>query len=244
MSAATGTLIGVGVGPGDPELVTLKAARLLGQARVIAYFCKKGGEGRAQKSALPHLPPAARHLAFAYPMTIELPHDDARYGAAMTAFYDSSAETVAAELDNGTDVIAICEGDPFFYGSFMHLYLRLKDRYPTRCIAGVTGMSGCWTAAMTPMTFGDDVLTVLPGTLDEASLTDRLSCTDAAVIMKLGSHFPKVRRALEAAGRLDAAIYVERGSHADQHVEPMAARDLRAAPYFSIILVPGQGRRY
>ncbi len=241
---ARGILYGVGVGPGDPELVTVKAARILGATPIVAYFCKKGGKGRAYASAAPHLAAGARHLAFAYPLTVEHPVADARYGDPMTAFYDESAALVAAELDAGRDVAAICEGDPFFYGSFMHIYLRLKDTYQTQCIAGVTGMSGCWSAAMTPMTFGDDVLTVLPGTLGEADLAARLSGTNAAVIMKLGSNFAKVKRALAAAGRLGEAIYVERGSHVDQLIEPLAAGNREDAPYFSIILVPGNGRRF
>jgi precorrin-2/cobalt-factor-2 C20-methyltransferase len=243
MSVA-GVLYGVGVGPGDPDLVTVKAARLLGTVQTIAYFCKAGGKGRAYISAAPHLARGAKHLAFPYPLTTEHPVSDARYGDPMTAFYDDSSAEVAAELDQGRDVAVICEGDPFFYGSFMHIYLRLKDRYRSVCIAGVTGMSGCWSAAMTPMTFGDDVLTVLPGTLAEEALRARLVETDAAVIMKIGSNFAKVKRALAASGRLSEAIYVERGSHADQVVEPLSARRVEEAPYFSIILLPGNGRRF
>jgi precorrin-2/cobalt-factor-2 C20-methyltransferase len=239
-----GTLYGIGVGPGDPDLVTVKAARLLGAAEIVAYFCKSGGKGRAYVSAAPHLAPGAKQLAFVYPLTVEHPVSDARYADPMTAFYDECAARVAVELDAGQDVAAICEGDPFFYGSFMHIYLRLKDRYRAVCIAGVTGMSGCWSAAMTPMTFGDDVLTVLPGTLAEDELQARLSRTDAAVIMKIGSNFAKVKRALAASGRLAEAIYVERGSHADQVVEPLLMRSIDEAPYFSIILVPGNGRRF
>jgi precorrin-2/cobalt-factor-2 C20-methyltransferase len=239
-----GVLVGVGVGPGDPDLVTVKAARLLGKAEVVAYFCKKGTAGRAFPSAEPHLSADAKHLAFPYPVTTEHPVSDVRYADPMTAFYDDCAANVARELEAGRDVALICEGDPFFYGSFMHVYLRLKDAYTTQCIAGITGMSGCWSAAMTPMTFGDDVLTVLPGTLEREALIEKLKTTDAAVVMKIGSNFRKVKQALADSGRLDEAIYVERGSHQDQVIERLAKEDRVEAPYFSIILVPGRGRRF
>jgi precorrin-2/cobalt-factor-2 C20-methyltransferase len=242
--AKRGILHGVGVGPGDPDLVTVKAARLLSQSQVVAYFCKKGTQGRAFPSAAPHLSREAKHLGFAYPVTTEHSVRDARYSDPMTAFYDACAAEVAGELDVGRDVALICEGDPFFYGSFMHVYLRLKDTYETTCIAGVTGMSGCWSAAMVPMTFGDDVLTVLPGTLEHGHLVQKLKETNAAVIMKVGSNFQKVKQALAEAGRLDQAIYVERGSHKDQVIERLALQERAEAPYFSIILVPGEGRRF
>ncbi len=132
----TGVLYGVGVGPGDPELVTVKAARVIASAPVVAYFCKKGGKGRAYASAAPYLAEGVTHLQMPYPLTTEHPVEDARYGDPMTAFYDASAARVAAELEAGRDVAAICEGDPLFYGSYMHLHLRLADRFPTLCIAG------------------------------------------------------------------------------------------------------------
>jgi precorrin-2/cobalt-factor-2 C20-methyltransferase len=239
----SGILYGVGVGPGDPELVTIKAARVLGAAPVIAWFSKKGSSGRAMHSAQPHLG-AGERLNLVYPVTTEVEVSDPAYGAAMTAFYDQSAETLAESLTKGLDVAVICEGDPMFYGSYMHLFLRLKDRFSTQCIAGVTGMSGCWSMAQLPMTFGDDVLCVLPGTMAEPALTERLKAADAAVIMKIGRNFQKVKRALQAAGLAERAVYVERGSWQDGSVVPLLAFEGQAAPYFSIILVPGEGRRF
>ena len=241
--AGSGRLLGIGVGPGDPELVTLKAARLIGEAALVAYFARRGGTGHARAIAAGHIRAGQAEFPMHYPVTVEVPVSDPEYGRLISAFYDDVAARIAAKLDEGGDVAILCEGDPFFYGSFMHLYHRLADRYETAIVPGVTGMSGCWTASRAPITYGDDTLVVLPGTLDEAALSARLAGADAAVIMKLGRNFPKVRRVLEAAGLADRAIYVERGTMADQRV--MALRDKAddAAPYFSIVLLPGRGRR-
>jgi precorrin-2/cobalt-factor-2 C20-methyltransferase len=245
MSAAkSGTLFGVGLGPGDPELVTLKAARLIAAAPVFAHFRKRGRAGHARTIAASLIPPAAIEAAFEYPVTTEIDFRDGAYVDAIRDFYQSSALALTQHLDAGRDVALLCEGDPFFYGSFLHMYDRIKISHPVVVVPGITGMSGCWTAAETPITYGDDVLTVLPGTLELESLTARLKSTDAAVIMKVGSNIEKIRAAVKAAGRLGEAIYVERGSMHGEKVMPLASLSENAAPYFSIILVPGgRGRR-
>lgn len=244
MSApVSGRLIGVGVGPGDPELMTLKAVRALGEADVVAYFAKLGNASHARAIAHPHFRMGAMELALGYPVTTEMPKDEAPYKAAITGFYDASAQAVAAHLDAGRTVAVLSEGDPMFYGSYMHLHVRLADRYDTQVIAGVTGMSGCWSQAGAPIAQGDDVLSVLPGTLPEVELARRLAEADAAVIMKVGRNLPKIRRALAAAGKLERAVYVERGTMSDTHNVPLAARDESPAPYFAIVLVPGWSGR-
>ena len=172
-------------------------------------------------------------------MTTEIPKDAPAYCDKIAAFYDGCAAAVAAHLDAQRSVAVICEGDPLFYGSYMHLHVRLAARYPTEVIAGVTGMSGCWSAAGAPIAQGDDVFTVLPGTLPEDELARRLADADAAVVMKLGRNLPKVRRALERAGRLAGAMYVERGTMADAVVMRLADKADDCAPYFAIVLVPG-----
>jgi precorrin-2/cobalt-factor-2 C20-methyltransferase len=238
----TGTLYCVGVGPGDPELMTLKAARIIAQASAYAFFAKRGRPGHARTTAAGHLRPGAAALRFEYPFTTECPADDPAYISAMTAFYEASAETIAVHLRAGTDVALLCEGDPFFYGSAMYLFDRLAPRHPAVIVPGITAMSGCWASAATPMTHGDDVLTVLPGTLDQASLATRLAGTDAAVIMKVGRNLPKICAALTAAGRLGSAVYVECGTMAEQRVTKLCERPDAPAPYFSLILVPGRQR--
>jgi precorrin-2/cobalt-factor-2 C20-methyltransferase len=241
--SGVGKLIGVGVGPGDPELVTLKAARTLGEAEVVAFFAKRGEAGHARRIASPHLRASVTELPLIFPVTTEIPKGSAGYRDALCAFYDGAAEKIAQELASGRNVVVLCEGDPLFYGSYMHVHARLAPRFSAEIVAGVTGMSGCWSAAGAPMAQGDDVLTVLPATLPEAELTRRLSDADAAVVMKIGRHLPKLRRALQCSGRLDRALYVERGTMADAKMLPLAAKRDDEAPYFAIVLVPGWEQR-
>ena len=242
MSAA-GKLIGVGVGPGDPELVTLKAARTLGEAEVVAFFAKRGEAGHARRIAAPHLRAGITELPLTFPVTTEIPKCSAGYRDALGAFYDDASEKIAHQLEAGRNVVVLCEGDPLFYGSYMHVHARLAPRFAAEIVAGVTGMSGCWSAAGAPMAQGDDVFTVLPATLPEAELTRRLSDADAAVVMKIGRHLPKLRRALQCSGRLERALYVERGTMADAKMLPLAAKRDDEAPYFAIVLVPGWEQR-
>jgi precorrin-2/cobalt-factor-2 C20-methyltransferase len=236
-------MIGIGVGPGDPELMTLKACRALHDADVVAHFAKAGRPSHARDIAACHLRGGVIELPLPFPVTTEIPKDSAAYRAAVNAFYDDCAGAVASHLEAARSVAVLCEGDPLFYGSYMHLHVRLSARYPTEVIAGVTGMSGCWSAAGTPIAQGDDVFTVLPGTLPESELARRLAETDAAVVMKLGRNLPKVRRALGDAGRLDDALYVERGTMADALLMRLADKADDCAPYFAVVLVPGWNSR-
>jgi precorrin-2/cobalt-factor-2 C20-methyltransferase len=246
MSAANpsaGKLLGVGVGPGDPELLTLKAMRALGQADVVAHFAKAGLPSHSRAIVAQHLRHGVTELPLCYPVTTELPACSAGYRDIIAAFYDEAAATIAALLDAGHVVAVICEGDPLFYGSYMHLHARLAPRFATEIVAGVTGMSGCWSAAAMPIAQGDDVFTVLPATLPEAELTRRLADADAAVVMKVGRHLPKLRRALDRSGRLPRAIYVERGTMPGAKMIPLTAKPDDEAPYFAVVLVPGWAKR-
>lgn len=239
----TGRLMGVGVGPGDPGLLTLNAIEALKQADVVAHFAKAGNASNARRIAAAHFINGVEELPLLYPVTTEIPKEDAAYRDALRAFYDGAAASIGARLDTGRTVAVIAEGDPLFYGSYMHLHVRLAHRYPTEIVAGVTGMSGCWSSIGTPIAQGDDVFTVLPGTLPEYELERRLADADAAVVMKIGRHLPKIRRALDRAGRLDRAIYVERGTMANAAVMPLVDKLDTCAPYFAIVLVPGWGGR-
>ncbi len=241
--AAAGRLYGIGLGPGDPELLTVKAVRLLGSVGVVSYFAKKGRCGIARSIAESWMPPERLEVPLHYPMTTELHFEHPAYKARIAAFYEEAADLLAQHLAEGRDVALLCEGDPLFYGSFMHLYMRLRERFEVTIVPGVTGMSGCWTAAREPMTWGDDVLTVLPGTLDQEALRHRMAATDALVVMKLGQNLPKVRAALRDAGLLERALYVERGTMKAERIMRLIDKDDDEAPYFAIVLVPGQGRR-
>ncbi len=243
MTTSPGRLYGVGLGPGDPELLTLKAVRVLRAAPVVAYFCKSGRRGNARTIADAFIPVGSEEVALGYPVTTEIPVRHPDYAACLAPFYEASAATLARHLAAGRDVALLCEGDPLFYGSFMHLHVRLRERFAVTVVPGISGMSGCWTAAGQPMSWGDDVLTVLPGTLPADMLRARLMASDASVIMKLGRNFAKVRDAVDAAGLTDAAIYVERGTMEGEVVLPLRDKADDVAPYFSLILIPGHGRR-
>lgn len=238
-----GRLIGVGTGPGDPELLTLKAVRALGEADVLAHFAKRGGNGNAHRIVEAHLRPQMVMLPLIYPVTTEMEKNEDGYISAIEAFYEQSAANVARHLDAGLTVAVLSEGDPLFYGSYMHLHVRLANRYPTEVIPGVTAMSGCWSQAGLPIVQGDDVLTVLPGTMEEAELARRINGSEAAVIMKVGRNLPKIRKVLTETGRLDRAIYVERGTMPEGFSVRLADKPDDVAPYFSIVLVPGWGSR-
>jgi precorrin-2/cobalt-factor-2 C20-methyltransferase len=240
---SAGKLLGVGVGPGDPELMTLKAMRALGEADVVAHFAKAGNASHSRAIVERHLRPGVTELPLYYPVTTELPSCSDGYRDSLRDFYDGAAATIAAHLEAGRVVAVIAEGDPLFYGSYMHLHTRLAPRYPTEIVAGVTGMSGCWSAAGMPIAQGNDVFTVLPATLPEAELERRLADANAVVVMKVGRHLPKLRRALERSGRLPRAIYVERGTMVDAQMIPLAAKPDDEAPYFAIVLVPGWEER-
>ncbi|WP_291633710.1 precorrin-2 C(20)-methyltransferase [Bosea sp. (in: a-proteobacteria)] len=237
-------LFGVGLGPGDPDYMTVRARDIILKADRLVHFCKRGRRGNARVTADAIIAPdTAREIELAFPVTTEVPVEEEGYAGPIAAFYDAAAERLADEMAAGRTIAVLCDGDPFFYGSFMHLWRRLAQRFPTEVVPGVTGMAGAWTRAAAPITWGDDVMTVLPGTLAEGELTRRLVDTDAAVIMKLGRNLPKVRRALQQAGLINRAIYVERATMADQRVVRLAEKPDDEAPYFSMILVPGEGRR-
>lgn len=242
-AAEQGTLYGIGVGPGDARLMTLRAAGLIRTVDMLAYFAKAGNESYARKVAAPLIEPGRREMPLLYPVTTELPVADPGYKQQIRDFYADTAGLIAERLRAGESVGLLAEGDPFFYGSFMHVWRRLAADFPVEVVPGVTGFSGCSSRAGAPLTWGDDVLTVLPGTLDEATLLRRLLETDAAVIMKIGRNMTKVRRAMMAANLIDRAIYIERGSMPGERIAPLAEVVDETAPYFSMILIPGQGRR-
>jgi precorrin-2/cobalt-factor-2 C20-methyltransferase len=238
-----GRLIGVGVGPGDPELLTFKAARALAEADVIVHFAKAGRASNARAIVARHLRPCIEELALLYPVTTEIHKCEPAYRNTIGRFYEDAALAIARHLDAGRTVAVLSEGDPLFYGSYMHLHARLAGRYPTEIVPGVTAMSGCWSAVGEPIAQGDDVFVVLPATLPESELERRFVDADAAVVMKIGIHLDKVRRALDRSGRLARAIYVERATTARAVTMQLEKKLDNDAPYFSVVLVPGWKQR-
>jgi len=233
-----GTVFGVGVGPGDPELVTVKAAQLLGRSRVVAFFSKRGKVSNAFAAAERYLHPEAEQLPLIYPYTVELSAQDPRYVSALSAFYAESSAQIVERLAAGQDVAVLCEGDPLFYGSYLHLHERLASEHRCVVIPGITSFAGCAARAGLPLVSTDRVFSILPGTLPEAELERRLRTPDPVAIIKLGSNFAKVRRVLERVGRASQATYVERGTTEQELILPLLAKTEPKAAYFSLILVP------
>jgi precorrin-2 C20-methyltransferase / precorrin-3B C17-methyltransferase len=239
----TGRLYGVGVGPGDPELITLKAATLIKNADVIAYHSGTAGRSIARSIADSLISDNAIEELLIYPVTTGSTDHPLGYYGAVDDFYDESAERLSKHLDAGRTVVVLAEGDPLFYSSYMYLHDRLSHRFPSEIVPGVTSLTAAATALRTPLARHEDILTVLPGTLPVPELARRLADTDAAAIMKLGRTFAGVREALRQAGRLDDALYVERATTGEQRIMPVTEVDADAVPYFSMIVVPGRNRR-
>lgn len=240
-----GRLLGLGVGPGDPELITLKALRLLQSAPVVGYFvakakANKGQGGNAFGIIEQHLTDTQRRLPLVYPVTTEKLEPPLTYEDVIADFYDTCAVQIAAELDAGRDVAVICEGDPFFYGSYMYLHDRLAERYEAEVVPGVCSMLGCASVLGTPLVYRNQSLSVLSGVLPEEELEQRLRSAEAAVVMKLGRNFDKVRRVLQRLGLAERAHYVERATMDNQQIVALDEVDPLASPYFSMILVPGE----
>ncbi len=242
---ASGRLYGVGVGPGDPELITLKALKRLQAVPVVGYFvarakAEQGEGGNAFRIIASHLRDDQLRLPLVYPVTTENLAPPLSYEQLISTFYDQAARQVAGHLQAGRDVAVICEGDPLFYGSYMYLHDRLAGDYPAEVIPGVCAMLGSTAALGLPLVYRNQSLQVLSGVLPEAELQQRLQHAEAAVIMKLGRNLAKVRRVLERLGLGQRACYIERATMAQQRILPLAEVDPMASPYFSLIVIPGQ----
>ncbi len=239
-TGGTGRLLGVGLGPGDPSLMTVRAVEAIAEADVVAYHSARHGRSIARSIAARHLRPDHIEEALVYPVTTEGTDHPGGYRGALEEFYTEAAARLAAHLDAGRTVAVLAEGDPLFYGSYQHMHKRLAHRYPTEVIPGVTSVSASAARLGTPLSEAEEALTILPGTLSEEELTARLASSDAVAVMKLGRTFPKVRRALERSGRLAEAHYVERATMAGERTGLVADVDPDSVPYFSVAVLPSR----
>ncbi|WP_431959229.1 precorrin-2 C(20)-methyltransferase [Actinacidiphila sp. bgisy160] len=220
--------------------MTVRAVDVIRSADVIAYHCARHGRSIARSIAAAHIRPEQIEERLMYPITTETTDHPGGYRGALDDFYAESAERLAAHLDAGRTVAVLAEGDPLFYGSYMHMHKRLADRYPAEVIPGVTSVSAAAARIGRPLVEGEEVLTILPGTLPEEELAARLATADAAAVMKLGRTFPAVRRALERAGRLADAHYVERATMDAERLERLADVDPESVPYFAVAVLPSR----
>ena len=229
----TGKVIGIGVGPGDPDLITVMGARLLSVASVVAYPAPEDGDSLARSIAAPHLPEGIQEIAIRMPLSAN------RFP--VEAVYDNAAKKISNQLAQGDDVIVLCEGDPFFYGSFMYLFARLAEKWPVEMVPGVSSLTACAAVTGTALAALNDVLTVLPAPLPDETLRAQLTETDAAAIIKVGRHLPRIRSLLAELGLSGQARYIERATMANQALGTLDDNDEDAAPYFSMILVHKRG---
>lgn len=236
----TGRLYGVGLGPGDPSLMTLRAVEAIAAADVVAYHSARHGRSIARSIAAAHIRPEHVEEQLVYPVTTESTDHPGGYRGALDDFYEEAAARLAAHLDAGRTVAVLAEGDPLFYGSYQHMHKRLAHRYETEVVPGVTSVSAAAARLGEPLVEAEEVLTILPGTLPEEELAARLAATDSAVVMKLGRTFSKVRTALETSGRLDEARYVERATMAGERTGRLADVDPGSVPYFAVAVLPSR----
>jgi len=226
--AMSGKLYGVGLGPGDPELMTLKAHRLIAAAEVVAYPTLEKGDSFARSIAADVIAEGTLEIAIPIPMTV-------KRGPAQAA-YDKGAAEIFQSLQSGKDVVVLCEGDPFFYGSFMYIFSRLADHFETEIVPGVTSVTACAAALARPLSARNEVLSIIPGPMPEPQMLDRIKTAEAVAIMKVGRHLPKIRRVLDQLNLTDRAGYIERATLPNQQVKRLAEAPA-TAPYFSMILV-------
>ncbi|MBF2066517.1 MAG: precorrin-2 C(20)-methyltransferase [Calothrix sp. C42_A2020_038] len=231
LSSQTGRLYGIGIGPGDPELLTIKALRILQAVPVVAYPISEKQQPLARSIIAPYLTGSQIEVPMFFPFKLE---------ESAQPYYDSAAAKLAEYLDAGQDVVVLCEGDPFFYGSFMYLYTRLVYKYQVEVVPGVSSIMASASALGAPLTYRNDVFMVLSSILSAEVLTEKLAVADAAVIIKLGKHFRKVYGVLKDLGLLERAKYIERATTSNQVIMPLEKVDPDAVPYFSLILIPSQ----
>ncbi len=238
-----GKIFGVGVGPGDPELLTLKAVNILNKTKYVVFFKKKNKNSIAQKIAEQFLSKNLNCIPFTFPLTTEFSFSSKRYKNSLSKFYDQCCKKILKLIDKGEDVLVLCEGDPFFYGSFMHLYRRLCLENTIEVIPGITGMSAAWTSSKIPITWGDDSLTVIMGTTSEKKILNYLRYCDAIIFMKIGRHLKKIIRVLKKNQLYSKAVVVENASMSSEKVSFLSDIKNEKLPYFSIIMIHGRGRR-
>ena len=243
MTSKKGIIFGLGLGPGDPDLMSFRAHCVLRDSTHIAFFRKKGRKGHARLIAEGIVKETVNEFAMEYPVTTEIPFKHPQYKENLSRFYTDCTQKIKSLSDEGLSVSILCEGDPFFYGSFMHVYARLKDTHPVTVVPGITGMSAAWTATGVPITWGDDVLSVVTGTLPEPRLIEKMHVSDAIVVMKVGQHLAKVKRALKATSRYEKAWLVQYAAMKQCKVQKLSDVKHDKTPYFSIIIVHGEGRR-
>tara|TARA_B100001027_G_scaffold48750_1_gene32166 strand:+ start:8380 stop:9108 length:729 start_codon:yes stop_codon:yes gene_type:complete len=232
-----GKIYGIGLGPGDPELITLKSANIIKSSHYIFFFKKKNSDSRALNIVEDIIRNDAYKIALEFPVTTEIDYKKKEYKDALKKFYEECVVKMDNILEKSINICLLCEGDPFFYGSFIHIFERLKERFEIEIIPGVTGMSGAWSATRIPMVSGNEIMTILMGTLNEKKLKSQIKKSDVLVIMKIGKNFKKIFRVFKDENLLDKAYLISDATTRKEKIYKLNEIDVKTVPYFSIILL-------
>ena len=232
-----GKIYGIGLGPGDPALITLKSANLIKSSDYIFFFKKKNSESRAFSIVKEIIKDNAFKIALEFPITTEIDSMRKEYKNIMKNFYEQCVIKIDNILKKSRDICLLCEGDPFFYGSFIHIFQRLKERFDIEIVPGVTGMSGAWSSSKIPLVSGNEILTIIMGTLDEAKLKIQIKKSDVLVIMKIGKNFKKIFKVLKEQNLLNKAYLISNATTKKEKIYKLNAINDEIVPYFSIILL-------
>ena len=232
-----GKIYGIGLGPGDPALITLKSANLIKSSDYIFFFKKKNSESRAFSIVKEIIKDNAFKIALEFPITTEIDSMRKEYKNIMKNFYEQCVIKIDNILKKSCDICLLCEGDPFFYGSFIHIFQRLKERFDIEIVPGVTGMSGAWSSSKIPMVSGNEIMTIIMGTLDEAKLKIQIKKSDVLVIMKIGKNFKKIFKVLKEQNLLDKAYLISNATTKKEKIYKLDTINAEIVPYFSIILL-------
>ncbi len=227
----TGKIIGIGVGPGDPELITLKALKAIKAGKIIAYPSTETEESYARSIVKDYFSENVLEIPIKIPMV------ESRFPSQL--IYNTASDEISAHLKKGEDVIILCQGDPFFYGSFMYLFSRFAGKFPIEIIPGISSLNACSAVSQRPLCSRLESLSVIPGGMNDEEFLKQLEKEGAFAIMKVGKHLNRIKGLLDRKGMGGRAVYVSHATLPNQKVFPLSKAP-EIAPYFSMILVPSK----
>jgi len=229
-----GKFIGVGVGPGDPELITLKALRLIQRAPVISFLVNDKGHSQGKAIASEAFVDFDNTQQLELPVVMPMSTDRSLANAA----YDEAARAIAEQLQQGLDVVFICEGDPLFFGSFAYLLERLQDDYTTQVVPGISSVNASASALQLPLTMLKESFAVISGRHSDEHIRQTLESHDSVVIMKAGRARPRILQVLTETGRLPEANYLENIGRSNEVIlKDVSGMSSESGPYFSLFVV-------
>lgn len=208
----SGIFYGVGVGPGDPELLTLKAVKVIQNADVIiAPKTEKKEDSTALSIARPYLKENVEILKLVFPMVNDVD--------VLTEAWENNKTAILAELQAGKKVVFLTLGDPMFYSTYMYIYRLLKDSgHGIETVPGVPAFCAIGSQLGQPLAEGTDVLSIIPATMEDEEMDKILSLSDNVVLMKVYKNFSKVVEKLNQHGYGDNAVMISKCGLPDEQI--------------------------